>query len=197
MKITRLRPEDFYSMWAMWSSHDKYQGLRLDQVFHREQYRIKELWQKHHAAGIFNKDFYYFGAKQDGVLMAFIQYEFFKKVDGERAVAAGTHSTTRELPLAKTYGQKLYPDAIIDISNHAMTYFERKDIEAFYHLARGVLTDRFVPLSDIPQTKLSKYMKELYEFVPSGSYPKDPDMKAHVLKTPRSIDQVIYRYTKE
>ena len=195
MSIIRLGRSDFDEMFAMWASWDTYQGLPKAATFYNWP-NINEMWKNHHFLNIQRDEAFYFGIRENGTLMGFVQYDTFLMNNDIPSAALGTVSTNRAVQLAKTYGQRFYPDIVFDMTNHAIGLFDEMGVDDFYHLSRGARSENFVALGDCPQSLLSKYTKTLVEHVKPGKNPTDPYMRGFVLKTSRSTAQDIYCYSK-
>ena len=117
MTIRRLGPDDFDQMYAMVVSHDTHQGLPRAASFLGNEDNLNDMWRTHHFEAIKLDNFYYFGEVDDSsIIHAFIQYEMWVE-NGANVVASGSHISNKKVNLSKSYGQSVWYDCFIDISN--------------------------------------------------------------------------------
>ena len=198
MTIRRLNVGDFEQMYNMVASHDTHQGLPRSASFLGTEADLNDMWRTYHSEAITLDNFYYFGEVDNkGIIHAFIQYEMWVE-NGVNVVSSGSHISNKTVDLSRSYGQSVWYDCFIDISNYAVTFFDNLGITTFYAIYRGALADKFVGLADVPQTLLyQNYNIELAEYVNAGKFSTNREFFVYVLKSRRTTAQRIMRLVKK
>ncbi len=201
MTIRKITAEDWPQVYEMYLGHNSYHGLPKQAAFHH--HNIDE-WNKKWHDGYLNAllanypNVIWFGDVVDDIIHTVVQIELWTTEEGKRVATNGQYISNKKVDLAKTFGQKYWPDSIINVSNHAVNYIEQNGIDTIYATRRGITAnfDGWLPLYVLPQSKLSHYTCDLVEHIPAGEYATDPYIQRHVNKVLKSIAQSVYKLTK-
>lgn len=204
MPIRRMTDvADIESMMNIVRQHNKFQGLSKESIFvdiGNPKWTYDNIF-KTMLENTINLDFYYhFGNFSDsGELLSFITFRFWTDTDiNQECWTANSMFKNKNTPSTYSYGQKYFPDEIVDVHNHGVAYAESMGIKIGYTLSPSAIPGHWNRIISVPGILHGpdRYHSELVEEIKGGTRSAHEKYRTHVARVPFSTNQQIYRYTK-
>ncbi len=157
---------------------------------------------------IHREDTYHLGHfSNDGKLLTFIRFKFWNDPDtNKKSWTAGAMWRNKDVVLTHSYGQKYFPDQLIDVHNHGVHLAESMGMTTGYTLSPNAVPGRWYKLLDISGVKPDgqpivacgplRYRTETVEEITGGKISQVPKFVANISNLPISTNQKIYKFTK-